>query len=209
MNKPQVLIGSHNLSKVEYYKKILGSTGARIISLSEIPDPPIVEEDLFDIIGNSTKKALVYARSTGHITLSDDTGIFIPALNNEPGVAVRRWAGKLPASTTDDEWLAFLRQRIMATGLKNPQCQKRQVVTIAKPDGEYRIFEHTLAGVIILRDLAGMSFRGGPFSYVFFLPQYGKFESDLSEDEFYDHHETLRLSVITYVSSLFLSKKLD
>ena len=77
MNKPQVLIGSHNLSKVEYYKKILGSTGARIISLSEIPDPPIVEEDLFDIIGNSTKKALVYARSTGHITLSDDTGIFI------------------------------------------------------------------------------------------------------------------------------------
>lgn len=58
---------------------------------AEIPD---VVEDADTLIGNARLKAAAICAATGLPAISDDTGLFVDALNGEPGVHTARFAGE-------------------------------------------------------------------------------------------------------------------
>ncbi len=191
--KKQILIGTHNPTKRRYYQLFFSEWSLDVFSLEEYPQIPIVEEDLFDVVGNSIKKATQYAEMSGVITLSDDTAIYIEALNNEPGVAVRRWAGQLPEEISDEEWLDFLKKKLLK--IPGPiHCRKLQVITLADPHGNHKSFKHELLGEIRLKNDI-IFLPGGPFSGVFFLDQFQKYESELDEEEIRDIQNTLKRNI--------------
>ena len=77
----------------------------QVISLKSYPDAPEVVEDGATYAENAIKKASVIAQHTGHLTLADDAGLEVNALNGAPGVNSKRWVGE---DATDTQRIASL-----------------------------------------------------------------------------------------------------
>ena len=65
-----------------------------VISLAAYPDAPEVIEDGKTYMENAAKKASVIAEYTRCLTLADDAGLEVDALNGAPGIHSKRWAGE-------------------------------------------------------------------------------------------------------------------
>ena len=65
-----------------------------VISLKSYSDAPEVVEDGITYAENAIKKASVIAQYTGQLTLADDAGLEVNALNGAPGVNSKRWVGE-------------------------------------------------------------------------------------------------------------------
>jgi XTP/dITP diphosphohydrolase len=69
---------------------------------------PDVVEDADTLIGNARLKAEAIAAATGEPAISDDTGLFVDALDGRPGVHTARYAG--PAATAEQNRSLLLRE---------------------------------------------------------------------------------------------------
>jgi len=74
-------IGTTNPNKIREIGGILRSTGCEFEPIGTVD--PEETEDNFE--GNAIIKALAYAKASRGITISEDSGILIPSLNNLPG----------------------------------------------------------------------------------------------------------------------------
>lgn len=89
----KVLIGTNNLNKFQEYNHIFAKYAPNIKLFNpsdfKIDDDP--EEDADTLLNNAVKKAKFFGKKSGIITLADDTGLFVDALNGEPGINTKRW----------------------------------------------------------------------------------------------------------------------
>ncbi len=74
-------IGTTNPGKVRELGAILAATGCEF----EVTDPVDPEETESDFEGNALLKARAYARHSGGLTISEDSGLVIPSLGGLPG----------------------------------------------------------------------------------------------------------------------------
>ena len=89
----EIVIASHNEGKVEEIRGLLKKYKFRIYSLKKFSNiEPRENGNTF--IENSVIKAVNALKITGLPSISDDSGLCIPALNNDPGIYSARWAGK-------------------------------------------------------------------------------------------------------------------
>ena len=72
--------------------RILADAPYEIVSLADYPDAPEVEETGSTFAENAASKAMAYARFTGELTLADDSGLEVDALDGAPGVYSSRFA---------------------------------------------------------------------------------------------------------------------
>ncbi len=124
----KLLIATRNKDKLKEIKDILQDTNYEIISALDFPDLADVVEDRDTIEGNAIKKAVETAKQTNCLTLSDDTGFFIEALNGEPGVLAARFAGE--GCTYRDNRMKALQ---MLEGQVNRKAYFATVVALASP----------------------------------------------------------------------------
>ena len=144
-----LVLATNNKHKVTEIKAILKKAGVkvRIQTLDAFPQWPPVVEDRKTLRGNAAKKAREVARQTGQYALSDDTGLFIRALNGQPGVYSARFAG--PHCTFQDnnrKVMALLR----GVPLWKRQASFRCVAAFASPHGKVVSVEGRLDGRIAL-----------------------------------------------------------
>jgi XTP/dITP diphosphohydrolase len=90
----KLVIATHNRDKFKEMKKALGDLGWEIVPAFDFPGVPEVVEDGETLEENSLKKAKELSDFTGLPALSDDTGLFIEALNGDPGIFAARFAGE-------------------------------------------------------------------------------------------------------------------
>ena len=74
--------------------KALGTGGVDLVGLGDYPDYPDVPETGLTFGENALIKAREGANRTGLLTVADDSGIAVDALNGMPGVFSARWSGK-------------------------------------------------------------------------------------------------------------------
>ena len=77
-------------------QKVIELTDLMAGSFEVLPRPaaaPETIEDRNSLLGNALKKAEEIAQFAGVAALADDTGLFVNALNGEPGVYSARYAG--------------------------------------------------------------------------------------------------------------------
>lgn len=83
-----IVIATGNPHKVEELAAILGLAGVPAVGLSDLADGPFPEPcehgETFE--ANAGIKAVAYARATGRVCLSDDSGLEVDALGGRPGV---------------------------------------------------------------------------------------------------------------------------
>lgn len=94
----KIVLASANKGKIAEFQKLMAND--EIIAFSEILGEIEIIEDKDTFKGNAIKKAqtiydeLVKIGQKDVVVISDDSGITVPALNNEPGIYSARYAGE-------------------------------------------------------------------------------------------------------------------
>lgn len=87
-----LIFASHNENKVEEVRDIL-SASIQLLSLNDAGFHDDIEETGSTLEANALIKAETIYKMTGKNIFSDDTGLFVNALNGDPGVHSSRYAG--------------------------------------------------------------------------------------------------------------------
>ncbi len=88
-----ILIATHNLGKLKEFQELFSDLPFHFHSLSEFENITEVCEDGLTLMENALIKAKHYFDLTKMPTISDDTGLFIDALNGLPGLNTARFSG--------------------------------------------------------------------------------------------------------------------
>ena len=141
----KILIATHNKGKLEEFREILGPLGVEVTSAGEMGlGEPEETENTF--VGNARIKAQTAMAATGMITLADDSGLSVDALNGDPGVYTADWAGP------SRDWMMAMRtveEKLQAAGATKPEKRTAQfncTLLVLWPDATERVYVGTAPG---------------------------------------------------------------
>lgn len=168
MTKPaQILLATHNPKKVEELKKLLEPIGFEVLSADDISFPE-TEETGKTFTENALLKATDAASHTGLLTLSDDSGLCVDALDGNPGIFTARYGGY-------EKLLDEMKDIPFGRRTATFKC----VLALATPEGKTETFEGVVNGFILTepRGLHGFAYdpvflpEGEQFSFAEMLPE--------------------------------------
>ena len=175
MNK--LLIATNNKGKVKELQELLKDTGIELVTPAEIDLQLEVVEDGSTYAENATKKAIAFANASGLISLADDSGLEVDAMDGAPGLYSARYSPKPNANDADRR--AYLLQNLQDK--PRPWTARfHATIVIATPNGVVHLTEGICEGEIVPEE------RGtGGFGYdpIFLLSELGKTMAELSMDE--------------------------
>jgi len=179
--KKKLLIATTNKGKVAELGSFLQDLPVQLMSLKDVGIDLDVEETGISYKENSQKKALEYAKLSGLPVISDDGGLEIAALNNEPGIKSRRWLGY---EASDEILIEHMKKIAKELPENNRNARFVTVVTFGMPSGEVWSEEGIVEG-IIAREPNLKFLKGYPYRSFFFLPELKKYyhESELTQEE--------------------------
>jgi XTP/dITP diphosphohydrolase len=91
----QVLLATRNVKKLAELRRILAQLlDVEVVGLDDVPYYDEIPETGATFAENALLKAREGAKRTGVLTVADDSGLAVDALNGMPGVLSARWAGK-------------------------------------------------------------------------------------------------------------------
>ncbi|HNJ13381.1 MAG TPA: RdgB/HAM1 family non-canonical purine NTP pyrophosphatase [Anaerolineales bacterium] len=173
----KLLIATNNKGKVKELQELLRELNVQLVTPAEINLDLDVEEDGVTYIENAAKKAIAFAQASGLISLADDSGLEVDALDGAPGLYSARYHPKPGANDADRR--AYMLENLQ--GKPRPwKAHFHATIAIAIPGGDVKIADGNCHGEIIPEE------RGtGGFGYdpIFFMPELGKTMSELEMDE--------------------------
>lgn len=173
-----LLIGTHNAGKTKEIGDLLCGSGFAVINLKEFPAILPAEETGETLEENAILKAQAYAKETGLLTLSDDSGLEVESLGGAPGVYSARFAGE-GCSYEDNNRL--LLEKLAGVEKSKRKARFRSVIAIYDPEsGESAFVEGVLEGEIS-ESLIGKN--GFGYDPVFYVPVLNKTLAELSLEE--------------------------
>lgn len=173
----QLLVATNNPGKMAEYRDLLCSLGLELLSLSDAGIDCDVPEVGATYLENAVLKACTYARLSGLLSLADDSGLEVRALEGRPGVASKRYAGE---TATDEERVAVLLRQLEPVPEEERQARFVCVIAIASPDGQVCTSEGSVEGIVISSPRGANGFGYDP---IFYLPSLGKTMAELSSSE--------------------------
>jgi XTP/dITP diphosphohydrolase len=153
-NSLELLLATKNPHKLEEIKNILGKTaGITFLSLHDLPGFAIKETGR-SLLQNSLLKAEFAFKVSNKPSLADDSGLFIDALDGEPGVFSSRYASTDQARI--DKVLKMMRLKI------NRTAQFKAVFVYYFAPQRYQSFEGICPGSIALEARGANGFGYDP-----------------------------------------------
>jgi XTP/dITP diphosphohydrolase len=164
----QLLVATHNQGKVKEFAEMLADLEIEWLSLDEVGVTEDVAETGITFRENALLKARAYAAATGLLTLADDSGLEVDALDGEPGVYTARYGG---AGLSHAERYNLLLANMQAVPMAQRRARFRAVLVLVQPDGTVLGEAAGVCEGLIASEPAG---EGG-FGYdpVFYLPERG------------------------------------
>jgi XTP/dITP diphosphohydrolase len=175
----KLLIATNNQGKIRELHELLDDTGIDLVTPAQIGLDLDVIEDGLTYAENAAKKAVAFAKESKLLSLADDSGLEVDALNGEPGLFSARYGSTDGNKLSDGDRRKYLIQNLQ--GKPRPWTARfHATIAIAHPDGETHLAEGWCEGEIIPKE------RGtGGFGYdpVFLLPELGRTMAELTMDE--------------------------
>src|SRR3954466_16213830 len=109
----RLLVATTNANKVREIRQLLAGAPVEIVTLDGWPGVEPPEETGVTFEENARAKALYYAAATGELTVAEDSGLAIDALDGAPGVESARYGG---ADTPYPEKFALIYDALRARG---------------------------------------------------------------------------------------------
>ena len=159
----KLLIASQNQGKLEEIQALLKDLDIELILPQNIGLNLNIKEDGQTYAENAFLKAKAFAQSSGLITLADDTGLEVEALDGQPGIYSARFAPQLNA--TDADRRRYLLQKL-APSPRPWTALFRCVVALYHPDGTLHFSEGICPGEIIPEERGQHGFGYDPIFQV-------------------------------------------
>jgi len=169
----RLLVATTNPGKVREIRQLLAGLPFDLLTLDAWPHVTAPEETGQTFEENARAKALYYAAATGELTVAEDSGLAIDALDGAPGVESARYGG---ADLPYPAKFALIHDALRAkhaAGDTTAGSTARFVCAVALAQGDRILFETrgTVEGAI-----AAEAKGSGGFGYdpIFFYPPFGQ-----------------------------------
>lgn len=168
-NKPsrnRIFLASHNAKKVAEMERILAEhlPGVHVVGAADVPAYVEPVEDQPTFAGNALLKARAGLAASGLVTVADDSGLCVDALNGMPGVLSARWSGPPKSDERNNE---LLLAQLSDVPEERRGAHFTCAVAVCLPGGNELVVEGTMPGHIT-REVQG----SGGFGYdVLFVAQ--------------------------------------
>lgn len=143
--KAKLLIATHNRGKLREYQEIFRDLNYELLTLGDVSIAEDVAETGATLEENARLKANAYARTSGNLTLADDSGLEVDALGGAPGVYSKRYAGE---DKSDAERNAYLLEKLRGVPKEKRAARFRCVIAVADAQGNVWTTEGTCEGEI-------------------------------------------------------------
>lgn len=173
----KLLIATNNKGKIIELRDLLKETGIELITPADINLILEVEEDGTTYAENAAKKATAFADASGLISLADDSGLEVDALDGAPGLYSARYHPKAGANDADRR--AYMIENLRGKPLPW-NAHFHATIAIAIPNQDVHIVEGNCYGEIISEERGNGGFGYDP---IFLFPELNKTMAELEMEE--------------------------
>jgi len=146
----KLVIATHNAGKLKEIQALLAPYGVECISAGALglPEP---EETGTSFVENALLKARAAAEGSGIVSLADDSGLSVAALDGRPGVYTADWAERQWfEGEPGRDWYMAMGKVEGLLAQQGPDVDRSAAfhctLALAWPDGEYAVYEGTAPG---------------------------------------------------------------
>jgi XTP/dITP diphosphohydrolase len=190
----KLLIATNNRGKLIEFQELLRDTNITLITPAQIGLDLDVVEDGHTYAENATKKAVAFAQASKLISLADDSGLEVDALDGAPGLYSARYGSPDGGKLSDGERRKYLLSKLQDKP-RRWTAHFHATITIVVPashvtlsetkgllsrEEKIHLFEGICPGEIIPEERGTAGFGYDP---IFLLTELGKTMAELSLDE--------------------------
>ncbi|MEP7166024.1 MAG: RdgB/HAM1 family non-canonical purine NTP pyrophosphatase [Ferruginibacter sp.] len=188
-----IIFATNNKNKVDEIRSVLKNS-FQIISLKEAGIDIDIPEPYETLEENAREKSNTIYALTGKDCFSEDTGLEVIALNNEPGVRSARYASDHDFNKNIEKLLLNL------NGIDNREAQFRTVISLMLHGKEYQ-FEGICKGIITS---AGAGSNGFGYDAVFIPRGSNKTfaEMTMEEKNKFSHRKKATTKFVQFLTDL-------
>ena len=172
-----LLVATGNNHKLGEYAQLLELPTLTLVSLRDVGITADAPEDGNTFVANALQKAHYYAQKSGRITLADDSGIAVAALDGAPGVLSARYG---TPDLDDTGRRRLLLANVNACGAVPRTAAFHCVIAVVTPDGREFTSTGTCHGLIAHHEAGSGGFGYDP---IFYLPERNCTIAELSASE--------------------------
>lgn len=171
---PQLLIATNNPGKLAEFERLLAGCGWELVTPAQLNLTLLDEEPGETYEANAKIKALNGARASGLVTLADDSGLEIDALDGGPGARSARFLGE---DASYEERFARILGEMAELRSEKRWARFRCVIALAEPGSqEVRLCEDEVQGLIAFEPRGEQGFGYDP---IFYLPEQARTMAEL------------------------------
>ena len=164
----RLLIASSNRGKLREIQAVLASLPVELVLPADLGLEIQVDETGATYAENAALKARAYCQASGLLTLADDSGLEVDALDGAPGLHSARFSPKPGASDADRRALLIdtLRPVPVPQGLPGWPAHFHCTVAVTEPTGALHTVEGHCDGFIITEERGHNGFGYDPIFYI-------------------------------------------
>ncbi len=176
----KLLIATNNQDKINEYRQIFANIPFEITYPGQEGLNLDPEETGASFAENAIIKAKAFAELSGILTLADDSGLEVDALNKEPGVYSARYGNT--GKKEHQRRYQLVLEKLAALDLSEDARSARFkcAIAIVSPQGQVGVVEGAIEGRIAHAPVGENGFGYDP---VFWLPEYNKTMAQLTSVE--------------------------
>jgi len=172
-----LLLASQNPGKLNEMRQLVKRLPFRVVGPREFGIEEAPEETGTTFIENATLKALYYAGRSGLLTVADDSGISVDALDGKPGLHSSRFGGE---GATDVDRNLLLLEKLKGLPHEERGAHFTSAVAVARGDTVLFQGQEQVHG-FIADEVRGPN--GFGYDPLFFYPPFGKTFGEVPREE--------------------------
>ena len=145
------------------FSRLLKHAPYKLVTPNSIGLELEVEEDGLSFTENAIKKAEAFAKASGLLSLADDSGIEVDAMDGRPGIYSARYGG---LGLNDKDRVQLLLKELSSVPEKERGCRYVAVLALAMPEGCLKTFEGVCEGQVSLYPRGENGFGYDPIFYI-------------------------------------------
>lgn len=173
----KILVATGNPGKIKEYREFFSELDITFLSLEDININRECAENGETLEENSFQKASFYGDLSQEVTIADDTGLFVKALDGRPGVRSARYG------STDEERMEKLLGELKGIRYNNRNATFKLVITLYFPkEKKYKQFTGEIEGKIV-KEKRKLAQRGFGYDPIFYVENKGKTFGEMFGEE--------------------------